>query len=144
MEKKEHGYKIGMAKPLGLGSIASQVNEVKIKSYVIEDGIAKMQELPYESYDIQESREGFVLAGGSALLNNFGKMTSFQGAGKQKDEHFSYPKEDENSQGFKWFTTNHVRVRPRNREEEVGMPNARKEMKFKKYLQAMEPRVKNV
>ncbi|MCI9645286.1 MAG: TIGR03986 family CRISPR-associated RAMP protein [Lachnospiraceae bacterium] len=144
MEKKEHGYKIGMAKPLGLGSIASQVNEVKIKSYVIEDGIAKMQELPYESYDIQESREGFVLAGGSALLNNFGKMTSFQGAGKGEDEYFSYPKVDEDSLGYEWFTKNHVGVKPRNREEEVGMPNARKEMKFKKYLQAMEPRVKNV
>ena len=51
---------------------------------------------------------------------------------------------DEDSLGYEWFTKNHVGVKPRNREEEVGMPNARKEMKFKKYLQAMEPRVKNV
>lgn len=141
IEKKEHGYKIGTAKPLGFGSIACHVDEVKVKSYKIEDGMIEKKELPYEC-DLLEVRKKFINTVGENLVQNFDKMTGFDSVHLGQDEHFSYPKVEENSRGYEWFTQNHKGINRKKGNEITNMPNVRKDMVFLEYMQAMEPRLK--
>lgn len=145
IEQKEHGYKIGMAKPLGFGSIACQADEVKIKSYMVQNDMAEKKDLPYEDYSWEKARERLTLSSGGALVENFEKMTDFAGAGKKPEEHFSYPKIETGSEkGYEWYTRNHFGVDLENGAWRAQMPGERKKMKFREYLQAMEPRVKRI
>lgn len=139
ISKKEHGYKIGMAKPLGLGSIACNVDKVFIKSYTIQDGKAIQQiEEIYNEYNPLSVRNMLD----ETIVKNYDKMTGFNSIQLDvKDgEIFSYPKINSESKGYEWFTKNHKGVKE-NRKETNNFPNARKDMVFLRYLKAMEERV---
>ena len=133
--KKKYGYKIGMAKPLGFGSIACKVDKIEIKSYRIEEDTIQRKRDPYYAGDFSEIEEMFKRQSGSSIIENFHKMTGFDSIELKSDEHFSYPKLSKESKGYEWYAKNHVGTKN-------GMPNSRKEMRFKEYLTAMEPRVK--
>lgn len=139
ISEKEHGYKIGMAKPLGFGSIACNVDKVRIKSYEIKGNMPVRHDTPYEVNNFSEIEQKLKNQVGDSIIKNFHKMTEFESVRLQPAEHFSYPKVNEDSLGYEWFTENHIKVNSNRR----GMPNTRKEMKFREYLEAMEPRVKS-
>lgn len=153
IEEKEHGYKLGMGKPLGLGSIACVVNEVKIKSYEIKDGRAEREEQSYE-YDLPKIRKQFKTFVETDLIQNFDKIDLIQNFDKmtgfhsvvleEKEEYFSYPKTRKEAKGYEWFTKNHKGINRKQGNRIIGMPGARKDMIFLEYMKAMEPRVKSV
>lgn len=136
IDKKEHGYKIGTAKPLGLGSIACKVDKVSIKSYVIQDGIAVQEITEHDGYNSSEVR-GMI---DRKIANNYDKMTGFHSIKLKDGEVFSYPKTESGSEGYRWFVNNHKGLK-KDRISQINMPNTRKDMVFLKYLEAMEPRV---
>lgn len=135
LKDKQYGYKIGMAKPLGFGSIACNVNKVLLKSYDIKEGIPQRLDTPYQSGDILEVETKLIKQSGDSVIKNFHKMTRFDSVKLGENEHFSYPKENESSEGYSWYTKNHKGIKN-------NMPNSRKEMYFEEYLEAMVPRVK--
>lgn len=129
IDKKEHGYKIGTAKPLGLGSIACKVDKVYIKSYVIQDGIVVQKITEHNGYISSEVRNKFD----GTIIKNYDMMTGFHSIKQENNEVFSYPKINPGSKGYEWFVKNHNGGK---------MPNTRKEMVFLEYLEAMSPIVK--
>lgn len=73
LEQKTHGYKLGAAKPLGLGSVALSVDEVYLRK-IVKDSVnhtVRMEEVPVN--EIYGDAQGFD----KEVLNNFVKMTSF-------------------------------------------------------------------
>lgn len=139
IEEKKYGYKIGMAKPLGLGSIASHADVVKIKRYVEKNDMVEMINDEYSKYDLEEIRKSF----NSDTVSGFEKMTGFDSVKLEPGEKFSYPKNKEDDEGYDWFVSNHKGIN-RKRKELVGMPNNRKDMVFMEYMEALEPRVQHV
>lgn len=137
IDKKEHGYKIGTAKPLGLGSIACKVDKVYIKSYVIQDGIVVQKITEHDGYISSEIRGIFD----KTIVNNYDKMTGFHNIKLENGEVFSYPKTEAGPEGYRWFVDNHKGLK-KDRITKINMPNTRRDMVFLEYLEAMEPRVK--
>lgn len=137
IEEKEHGYKIGTAKPLGLGSIACKADKVYIKSYIIKDGMVVKETPEYNGYNYSEVRG--MLDG--KIVENYDMMTGFHSIKLENGEVFSYPKTEAGPEGYRWFVDNHKGLK-KDRITKVNMPNTRKDMVFLEYLEAMEPRVK--
>ena len=100
--KENLGLKLGMGKPLGLGSVALKVDRVKTRNIsLIDDEVAYVEE-DYNFNDVNYE---------SAKLSNtakaeFEKIASFNGVPKNYE--VCYPKTsavDDN--GFEWFIANH-------------------------------------
>ena len=129
IEKREHGYKLGAAKPLGFGSIALAVDEVLIRKVCLEGGGIQYRE---DSYTGQEE---FAALFHEALEENFSKMTNFD---SMKGKNVSYPKtKDGNEEGYQWFVENH-----KARKKKGGYtdsPRKREQMLFMEYMIPMEP-----
>ena len=144
LTKKQHGYKLGAAKPFGLGSIATQVDSVILRSYATEDGTIAVKEIPYTAKDpVQYVDQNQV--------DYFEKMTNFTSVA---GENVTYPYSKERSEsGYEWYTANHGRAEKngksvnrgsteRNRKlADGGMPNSRVEMVYKEYMEPMNPYV---
>lgn len=137
LENKQHGYKLGMGKPLGLGSIAIAVDSVKLRKLETDaENLTCRLTLdnPYEEYKEPEMTEG--------VKRNFDTMTNFrQVAGKT----VSYPYAENpaiNGEAavYDWFTNNHGGY---NRREgrETSMPKGRRDMFFRQYLYAMDDKL---
>lgn len=148
MGSKLHAYKLGAGKPLGLGSVALNVDEVKIREVVKGEGRISLKEEPLKNKgqdlwsdacfdeEIQEK-----------VLPMFRKMSKFELLEGKK---VSYPmtvsqmeKSDAVEEGFEWFTENHYYYDSR-RNMEIGMGTDRKQMRFREYMEAMEPELKAV
>jgi CRISPR-associated protein (TIGR03986 family) len=140
--EKEHGYKLGAGKPLGMGSVALAVDAVKIRH--IEKGdnrILYREEILENGGADAWTDECFEQEIQKEVLPLFRKMTQFD---LLKGKNISYPltKEqmekrrlDPNAEmeGFKWFTDNHS----------VGrFATKREQMRFKSYMEAMTPELK--
>lgn len=137
INEKKNGYKIGMAKPLGLGSIACCIEKVKIKKYVIENDMVRLKNEEYNDYDLSNTEEKFL----KETVLGFKKMTGFDTVKLETGEKFSYPKNKEEDKGYDWYTKNHKGLN-RNNNEVIGMPNSRNDMIFMEYMEALEPRLK--
>lgn len=143
LEEKGHGYKLGAAKPLGLGSIAISVNEVKLRSYCKDSQTKTVlrREEPYEDYKEPVFEE--------TTKKNFAFMTDFDAV---KRQNVSYPLPDKpDSDGnyniFDWFTTqNHIGYKKSKDGKLISnkMPNKRTQMVFAEYMEAMEPGLKAI
>ena len=144
LTKKQHGYKLGAAKPFGLGSIATQVDSVILRSYATEDGTIAVKEIPYTAKDpVQYVDQNQV--------DHFEKMTNFTSVAGE-DVTYPYSK-DSSESGYEWYTANHGRAEKngksanrgsteRNRKlADGGMPNSRVEMVYKEYMEPMNPYV---
>ncbi len=128
LEEKEHGYKLGAAKPFGLGSIAVSVNEVTLRNYCKDSQTKTVlrKEEPYEDYKEPAFEK--------TTRDYFSRMTDFDAV---KGQNVSYPRLNENDINiFEWFTNNHTAYK---NGKKIGMANTRKQMAFEKYMKAMEP-----
>lgn len=135
LDKKKHGYKLGAAKPLGFGSIACHVDSVKLISYQRKENTVKRQEM---EYDLQMKSDLVKYE----IKENFEKMTKF--ATLSEKELISYPRSDdngnnslENNKGYQWFVDNHIK-----RDGNRGVPGKRTDMRYKEYMEPMEPKLK--
>ena len=127
---KKHGYKLGAAKPLGFGSVAVNVDEIKLRRVELkEDEIFVVYEAPEDESVIRPN--GCFEKG---IEDNFRKITAFDAV---EGMDVSYPyvhSKDEN--GYQWFAANHKAF-----DGSVirSLPKNRKQMAFLNYLEAMEP-----
>ena len=134
LTKKQHGYKLGAAKPFGLGSIATQVDSVILRSYATEDGTIAVKEVSYTAKDpVQYVDQNQV--------DYFEKMTNFTSVA---GENVTYPYSKERSEsGYEWYTANHAKY-DRVKKKIANMPNMRTEMIYKEYMEPMNPYVQPV
>ena len=131
LEDKKYGYKLGAAKPLGLGSIAVSVDDVQLRNIKMnENGITYKIE-PYEESVIPD--ELFE----SDIVNEFRVMNGFNSV--PEDIKITYPVipgQKEGDEGFEWFTNNHVAVK-KNKNIDDKSPNKREYQAFAYYLEAL-------
>ncbi len=136
LSEKQYGYRLGAAKPFGLGSIAVCVENVKLRKVQTENGRIDICETEYkeETPDSVFEKEKVV---------QFKKCMNFRAV---EGETVAYPFSGEQNsctEGFQWFVDNHICVDPR-REKRTGMAQKRTQMCYQEYMVAMEPGLKKV
>ena len=126
VKEKKHCYKLGHAKPLGYGSIALQIDQVELRKIDLDEekGTISYQMQPYAPQ---------LPAVDEQTMKNFHTMTDFE---KLRGKKVSYPTDGKNPEIFKWFVANHGSRKGN------GMPNSRRDMTFRQYMEAMEPELK--
>ena len=132
---RRHGYKLGMAKPLGLGSVAVGIDRVALRRLELRDDTAERVEIEYEW---NGEHEDTIFD--KDVMNDFRKMTYFYAVKGQ----VSYPITRSQSQtkgqvknGHLWFTQNHPSSTGKS-------PTSRKDMEFREHMVPMEPVLKRV
>lgn len=96
LEDKEHGYKLGAAKPLGFGSVAVCVNSITLRNLTVSGDLPEEKNFEWKkdnNYELSKPE----------LLNEdaFQIMTSFE---IDTDKEIRYP--TENGNGYDWFKKN--------------------------------------
>jgi len=137
IEKKRHGYKLGAAKPLGLGSVALHVDQVILRSYGMDrEGLIQYEEKSYEP------NPTLTLADEEVLMN-YSKTTSFD---YLKGKNVDYPRIKEDGPIFEWFSKNHTGYFINRSGQKIynNMPQSRNNMLYEEYLKAMVPVVQRV
>ena len=134
VSKMRHGYKLGAAKPIGYGSIALKVDDVKIRTIDLSDEEETIlyQELPYEDYAEPEMSD--------EIKKDFAKITSFDAVSDERV--LRYPIKDNQNPGeevlvYEWFVANHCGYDTR-KGRTVNMPNSREQMVYKQYMKPLE------
>lgn len=134
VSKMRHGYKLGAAKPIGYGSIALKVDDVKIRTIDLSDEEETIlyQELPYEDYAEPEMSD--------EIKKDFAKITSFDAVSDERV--LRYPIKDNQNPGeevlvYEWFVANHCGYDTR-KGRAVNMPNSREQMVYKQYMKPLE------
>lgn len=140
LEDRKHGYKLGAAKPLGLGSVAMHVDRILLRTFTIDEnqGITMVEE-PY----IPDMKHTLVDSG---ITQNFAIMTEFDYLKKYMqsgEKVISYPRTKKDGNIFDWFSENHTGYN-RKRKIDQRMPNSRMNMLFKEYLEPMNPETREI
>lgn len=140
LKDKAHGYKLGGAKPLGFGSVALQVDQVKLRSVKMD---SDNRTIIQNCSDIAPKyiRPAFA----EDIIADFEKMTSFSALEKYAKDGYklSYPmlgKADKNGEKniYDWFVANHFGYDLK-KHREVGMPNARSQLVILEHMEPMNP-----
>lgn len=98
----KRGYKLGMAKPFGLGSISCKVNAVEERIVQVHEGKVEYTVLPLEYTHVTYESAGF--SSSTKVKDAFMKITSFDAV--PKDMQVCYPKVINGKSGFEWFVKN--------------------------------------
>mgnify|MGYP003370042694 CR=1 FL=1 len=100
--KDNLGLKIGTGKPLGLGSVSSQIDQVEERVFTVEDG-----QLQYEMKEIPNSENTYEEVGFSnASKEEFMKISGLENA--PPNMKITYPKlKGDNNKGYEWYVKNH-------------------------------------
>lgn len=133
IDQKKHGYKLGAAKPLGFGSVAMHVDDVRLRQIEKTENRIILKEIPYEA----DKNNTLVDAD---VAENFEIMTNFYVLDGQNVD---YPRKNPGGDIFGWFASNHKGYAYDNknqRNKPVGMPQSRTTMLFDQYLKPMEPK----
>lgn len=130
---RKHGYKLGMAKPLGLGSVAVSVDRVALRELVFKEDLIDRVEKEYD-WTYQDATFN------KDVMNDFLKMTDFYAVTGR----VSYPITKDQSgvpgpvtDGYEWFTQNH-------RPFKVKTSTSRETMEFREHMVPMEPELQKV
>lgn len=139
ISKKKKGYKLGLAKPLGFGSIAINVDKVKIRKINLEENKVKIVYEDYQKvgYTYQE------VCFDKFVEMFFSKASSFEAVGEKQVCYPFVNKDEKKEQGYQWFVDNH-KVYRKKKNEITDVSNNRTEMVFINYLQSMELEIKEV
>lgn len=138
IQEKTHGYKLGTAKPLGMGSVAVSVDKVTIRKYR-KDSI---------NHTITVDEDITSYTGTSAVKNakvydkdSFKYITAFEAI---SDCVVDYPHKNDPADNcieneiFKWFVGNHQGYDWKNLKG-TKSPNMRNGIIFKEYLKPLNP-----
>ena len=114
------GYKLGMGKPLGLGSVTCKVNAVEERKIMF-----KQSKVSYDVSSYDYSHITYESAGLSpSVKKEFEKIAGLNSVPKKYK--ICYPKTtSDNDHGFEWFQNNHGGRK---------MPDSREEMQIKRAL----------
>lgn len=127
---KEHGYKLGGAKPLGFGSIAISVERVELRRFEKNEKSGRIERKVFP-YPIEAGKTSEF---DEKIVQDFRKMTAFDAV---KGSAIRYPYVSEEGNIYDWFTQNHVRYK--DRKVSHDMPSGRREMAYAEYMEAMRP-----
>ena len=122
-ENSRFDYKMGMAKPLGYGSVHTEVDNVELRCIVnVANGLEYVEE-PYESHKLYEDNEF-----SATVKEAFELMMTFD---TLKGLEVTYPLtigQQPGEEGFKWFTEqNHCKLDRDGISRISGMRNNRKQ-----------------
>ena len=134
IKEKEHGYKLGHAKPLGFGSVALHVDSVSIRVYQSDENGISRKIKDYEEYQPDEL-PGLI---DRDVLENFRIMTAFDAA---KGKNIDYPRKEEGGKIFEWYTQNHKAYSKDKKTKlkyMVGSPLHRKQEYYREYMIPMQ------
>ncbi len=140
IEDKKHGYKLGAAKPLGLGSVALKVDKVMLREVKVDDTEHKVI-ISEKMCDKLESALDEKKLFNEEVMYAFKKITDFDAV---TGMNISYPviDPDRENKGFEWFCKkNHISLN-RDRNGTVRMGTTRNQMLYKKYLEPLSPELK--
>ena len=132
IKEKAHGYKLGAAKPLGLGSIATLVKDIKIRNITSDGSVIEWKNVPYNRYE--PDKNGII----DEVKKNFLWITSFNAV--EDGKNIGYPTTgkpgvDGKMYVYDWFTQNHVGYSYKNEiYKKIRMPNERTQMAFDQYM----------
>ena len=119
-ENGEYDYKMGMAKPLGYGSVHTKVESVELRCIVSDENGLEYSVEPYETQNTYEDN-GFS----KTAKESFEIMMSFD---VLKGREVTYPiteNQRQGEEGFKWFTEqNHCKL-DKDGNRVSGMRNSR-------------------
>lgn len=100
--KHNLGYKLGMGKPLGLGSIACKVEGVAEREIAVKENNISYETKNYDYGNINYENAHFS----ESVKDEFEKIASFNAI--PKDIEIIYPKtKSPDDNGFEWFVANH-------------------------------------
>ncbi len=106
------GYKLGMGKPLGLGSVTCKVNAVEERKIMLKQSKVSYDVASYDYSNITYGNVGFS----ASVQKEFEKIAGLNSVPKKYD--ICYPKTtSDDDHGFEWFQTNHNSKIARSREE---------------------------
>lgn len=106
------GYKLGMGKPLGLGSVTCKVNAVEERKIMLKQSKVSYDVSSYDYSKLTYGNVGFSVS----VQKEFEKITGLNSVPKQYE--ICYPKTiGDDDHGFEWFQTNHNSKIARSREE---------------------------
>ena len=150
IEIKEHGYKLGHAKPLGLGSIALSVDQVFLRKNAmdVENRSIIYRELLYmgeASENIRASESWTEPEIDKEIKTNFEIMTNFHYVEGFKGKMVDYPRLEGEGDIYSWFTKNHSGFKEDRRAnclKKTDMPMDRKHMIYCEYMEPMNPVLK--
>ncbi|MEQ8172702.1 MAG: TIGR03986 family CRISPR-associated RAMP protein, partial [Candidatus Eremiobacterota bacterium] len=103
--KKENAHKIGMGKPVGMGSVKISVNDVKVRNITLNEKRIEHKLVSDKIYLKQPDlkKEIINLLGcSSKVLEDFLKITDFEYA----PNNVSYPKNTDSEESYNWFVAN--------------------------------------
>ena len=111
------GYKLGMGKPLGLGSVTCKVNAVEERKIMLKQSKVSYDVASYDYSNITYGNVGFS----ASVQKEFEKIAGLNSVPKKYD--ICYPKTTSDyDHGFEWFQNNHGGR---------SIPDSREEMKIK-------------
>ena len=140
IRRKKHGYKLGAGKPLGLGSVATQVDKVIFHNIVVDDASGTIAYHNDESYQWKEE----MCEISTEVKSNFKKITNFDSIEKKRISYPTVEGQKIGEDGYKWFTKNHKQVNRKNGQEVKGRPEKRENMFLGEYMKAMTPELQAV
>ena len=127
----KHGYKLGLGKPLGLGSVATKVTEIKVRNREVGSYSIKPYNITSESNLFGENN-----------LEAFKKMTVFDAV---ENRNVDYPRMTAGGDIFEWYSTNHKAYKfdkKAGKYVDTKSPNARKQEYFDAYMEPLNPVLK--
>lgn len=121
LEQKKHGYKLGAAKPLGLGSIATGVDRVIIRK------VRKNSEKRTIEYIEEEmSADNFTNPFEESVSDSYKEVLKFDAVPKNLVMYPIKKDQETGEEGFKWFVENHGGA---------TMKNSRQQMVYKQHME---------
>ena len=100
---KDHAHKIGMGKPIGLGSVQIQIEKVKIRKIILK---ADALEYKFEDFNdrlkvtIKNCQD--ILGCSPQVFKEFMTITNV----KNIPQNISYPKNENEEEAYAWFVAN--------------------------------------
>lgn len=113
------GLKLGMGKPLGLGSVTCSVSSVEERKIVFDQDKVKYDVSSYDYSNITYESAELSLS----IKKEFEKIAGLKSVPKQYE--ICYPKTSDHDKGFEWFQNNHGGRR---------MPDTREKMRINRAL----------
>lgn len=117
--KDGFGYKLGMGKPLGLGSVTCNVSSVEERKIGFEQNKVSYNVSSYDYTNLTYGNVGFSIS----VQKEFEKITNLNSVPKQYE--ICYPKTSDDDKGFEWFQNNHGGRK---------MPDSREKMRINRAL----------
>ncbi len=100
---KDHAHKIGMGKPIGLGSVRIQIEKVKVRKIILKtDTLEYKFENFNERLKVTEENYQDIFGCSKQVFEEFMTITNF----KNSPQNISYPKNENEQESYAWFVAN--------------------------------------